>query len=77
MAVFQYTVTGAGPSMSLSGEAPDAREAQREAVLFLSGLLRDRAVADEGGSEIRIEVRGADGDLVCVATADVTDCEPH
>ena len=58
--------------MSLSEQASDHAAARQEAVLFLSELLRDLAVAKRDGSDVRVEVRGPDGDLVCVASAHIT-----
>ncbi len=72
MASYQYTVTGVEPSMSLSEQASDHAAARQEAVLFLSELLRDLAVSKRDGSGVRVEVRGPEGDLVCVASAQIT-----
>lgn len=72
MTHFQYLVTGAGPPMTLTGSASDERAARREAILFLSGLLRDLAGADDLGSPISIEVRTPQGRLVCEARAGVS-----
>ncbi len=58
--------------MSLSEQASDHAAARQEAVLFLSELLRDLAVSKRDGSDVRVEVHGPDGDLVCVASAQVT-----
>jgi hypothetical protein len=57
MASYQYTVTGVEPPMSLSEQASDHAAARQEAVLFLSELLRDLAVANRDGSDVRVEVR--------------------
>lgn len=75
MASYQYTVTGVGSPMSLSGQASDDVAAKREAVLFLSELLRDLAVSKRGGSVIRVEVRAPQGDLVYVATANLASAD--
>lgn len=72
MASYQYTVTGIDLPMRLSEPASDHRAAQQQAVLFLSELLRDLAVSKRDGSEVRVEVHGPEGDLVCVATARVS-----
>jgi hypothetical protein len=72
MASYQYTVTGVDPPMRLSEQASDHAAARQEAVLFLSELLRDLAVSDRDGSDVRVEVHGPEGDLVCVATARVS-----
>ncbi|WP_407059718.1 DUF6894 family protein [Brevundimonas bacteroides] len=71
MASYQYTVTGIDPPMSSSEQAPDDHTARQQAVLFLSDLLRDLAISKRDGSEIRVEVRGSEGDLICVATAQI------
>jgi hypothetical protein len=76
MASYHYTVTGIDLPIRLSEAASDHRAAQQEAVLFLSELLRDLAVSQGDGSEIRIEVRGPAGDLVCVASAQISSALP-
>lgn len=69
MTAYRYTVTGIAPPTHLTAEAADDRSAHRDAVRFLSELLRDLAVADGDSSGVRVEVRSAAGDLLGYAAA--------
>jgi hypothetical protein len=69
MGPYRYTVSGVDFPMSLPGQASDPPSARREAILFLSDLLRDLAVAKQDGSTVRIDVHDDDGALICSASA--------
>jgi len=72
MANYQYTVTGMGCPMSSEDQSPDDAQAARQAVIFLSELLRDSAISKRDGSTIKVEVHRSNGSLLCEASAAVT-----
>ena len=69
MASYQFTVTGIDLPMTSSEQMPDHETARREAILFLSELLRDLAVTKRDGSEIEVQVQGPEGEFVYSARA--------
>ncbi|MFN4040271.1 MAG: DUF6894 family protein [Brevundimonas sp.] len=72
MAQFQYTVTDSTKVTSVEDAAVDAAAARREALMLLSGLLRDLAISGGEGSGFVVEVHDAHGALVTRLTAGLT-----
>jgi hypothetical protein len=72
MAQFQYTVTDNTKVSSVEDAAVDELAARREALLLLSGLLRDLAISGGEGSDLMVEVHDASGALVTRLTAGLT-----
>lgn len=72
MAQFQFTVTDSRKITSVEDSAVDEAAAHREALMLLSGLLRDLAITGGEGSGFVVEVHDARGTLVTRLTAGVT-----
>lgn len=74
MAQFQFTVSDGGGIACVAASAADAAAARREALMLLSGLLRDLAISGGEGSELSVEVHDGRGGLVMRLTSGIT---PH
>ncbi|QBX38103.1 hypothetical protein E4M02_05945 [Brevundimonas sp. S30B] len=72
MAHFQYTVSDSRRITCVEDSAVDEAAARREALMLLSGLLRDLAITGGEGSGFVVEVHDAGGALVTRLTAGVT-----
>lgn len=72
MAQFQFTVSDGGGIASVVASAVDAPAARREALMLLSGLLRDLAISGGEGSELAVEVHDAQGQGIMRLTAGIT-----
>lgn len=72
MAQFQFTVTDSHRITSVEDSAVDEAAARREALMLLSGLMRDLAISGGEGSGFVVEVHDASGTLVARLTAGVT-----
>jgi len=64
MATYDFIVSGVDPEMALQSAAPSDADAWREAVLFLSEILRERPVREGGAFSFEIIVRN-EGREVC------------
>ena len=64
MATYDFIVSGVDPEMALQSAAPSDADAWREAVLFLSEILRERPVREGGAFSLEIIVRD-EGREVC------------
>lgn len=69
MAQFQYTISDSRSVSQVEDAALDEAAARREALLLLSGLVRDLAITGGEGSELTVEVHDATGALVTRLTA--------
>lgn len=77
MALFSYTLITPDASLLYEGTAEDSDGARREAVGFLADMLRDNALGGGMGCQLTVEARGAGGQLVCTATAEVSPETQH
>lgn len=57
MASYDFVVSGIEPEMAFHGAASTDAEAWREAVLFLSEMLREKPVQDGGAFFLQVVVR--------------------
>ncbi|ANF54009.1 hypothetical protein NI454_08415 [Brevundimonas diminuta] len=64
MATYDFIVSGVDPEMALQSVASSDADAWREAVLFLSEILRERPVREGGAFLLEIIVRN-EGREVC------------
>jgi hypothetical protein len=69
MAQFHYTISDSRSVSRVEDAAQDEAAARREALLLLSGLVRDLAISGGKGSDLTVEVRDAAGVLVTRLTA--------
>jgi len=69
MAQFHYTISDSRSVSRVEDVAQDEAAARREALLLLSGLVRDLAISGGEGSDLTVEVRDAAGVLVTRLTA--------
>lgn len=68
MATYDFIVSGVGPEMALQGAATTDAEAWREAILFLSEMLRDEPVQGDGAFSLQVIVRN-EGREICRVSA--------
>ncbi len=64
MATYDYIVSGVDPEVALQGAASTDADARREAILFLSEMLREKPMREGGAFSLRIIVRH-EGREVC------------
>ncbi len=57
MATYDYIVSGVDPELALQGVASTDADAWREAILFLSEMLREKPMREGGAFSLRIIVR--------------------
>lgn len=57
MAIYDYIVSGVDPEVALQGAASTDADAWREAILFLSEMLREKPMREGGAFSLRIIVR--------------------
>lgn len=64
MATYDFIVSGVDPEMALRGAASTDAEAWREAILFLSEMLREKPVREGGAFALEVIVCN-DGREIC------------
>lgn len=64
MATYDFILSGVDPEVSLQGAAATDAEAWREAVLFLSEMLRENPMREGGAFSLQVIVRH-DGREIC------------
>lgn len=64
MATYDFIVSGLDPVMALQGEAPTDAEAWREAILFLSEMLREKPIREGRAFSLQVIVRN-EGREIC------------
>ena len=64
MATYDFIVSGVDPEMAFQGAASTDAEAWREAILFLSEMLREQPVREGGAFSLEVIVRN-DGREIC------------
>lgn len=55
--MYDFILSGLYPEMALQGEASSDAEARREAVLFLSEMLREKPLREGGAFSLQVIVR--------------------
>lgn len=68
MATYDYIVTGVEPEAAFRGAACSDADAWREAILFLSEMLREINVQEGGPFSLQVIVQSGGGE-VCRVTA--------